>query len=164
MAAPLDHEQLDTLERVPPPDRQWVVGALVTDGAGHIYAHRRSLERKLFGGHWDVAGGHVEPGETLGQALARELEEETGWVLERVLYCVMEFDWEADGATRHEIDYLVTVRGDISQPRLEAGKQDAFGWFDEQNLSTLLEGRAAGDTAIYDMVRAGLALLRAASS
>jgi 8-oxo-dGTP pyrophosphatase MutT (NUDIX family) len=35
-------------------------------------------------GTWDVAGGHVEPGETPQQALAREIEEETGWRLRRI--------------------------------------------------------------------------------
>lgn len=39
---------------------------------------KRSVERAYFPGVWDVLGGHLEPGETVEQALARELGEETG--------------------------------------------------------------------------------------
>jgi 8-oxo-dGTP pyrophosphatase MutT (NUDIX family) len=155
----LSEEQLTTLNTVPGPGVQWVVGALVTDGAGRIYAHRRTPERKLFPGCWDVAGGHVEPGETLHQALSRELYEETGWELDDVLGLAQEFEWESGGLLRHEIDYVVSVRGNVTSPRLEEGKADSFGWFNDQNLDTLLENRSIGDTAIYDMVRTGLALL-----
>lgn len=52
------------------------VGAiLLKDGAvllGRRAAHRSYPDR------WDIIGGHVEPGETLEQALIREVEEEIG--------------------------------------------------------------------------------------
>ncbi len=87
-----------------------MVGALVTDGV-RIYAHRRTMDRKLFPGCWDVVYGHVEEGETLHQALIRELDEETGWEMGEILGCVKDFEWQADGVPRHERDYLITVIG-----------------------------------------------------
>lgn len=147
---------MDNLDLVPDSGRIYVVGALVTDSAGRVYAHRRSLECKLFPGCWDVIGGHVESGETLREALVREVREETGWELRDVVRCLKEFEWSADGVVRYETDYLVTVAGDLTNPRLEDGKQDKFAWFTRETLGTLLENREEGDRAIYDMVEAAL--------
>ncbi|WPO69906.1 NUDIX hydrolase [Streptomyces sp. KN37] len=40
--------------------------------------------RRLFPDCWDIVGGHVEPGESLLDTLAREVAEETGRHLRRV--------------------------------------------------------------------------------
>ncbi|TDD48740.1 NUDIX domain-containing protein, partial [Kribbella antibiotica] len=61
------------------------VGALIRDAAGRVYVHRRSPDRRLLPGLWDVVGGHVDPGEAPEEALRREVEEETGWVVREVL-------------------------------------------------------------------------------
>jgi 8-oxo-dGTP diphosphatase len=51
------------------------VGAVVVE-AGNLLLIRRG---RGFGiGHWSVPGGRVEPGETVGEAVVRELAEETG--------------------------------------------------------------------------------------
>ena len=39
---------------------------------------RRSTRRKAYPGVWDLPGGHVETGETVEEALVRELREEVG--------------------------------------------------------------------------------------
>ena len=61
-----------------------VVGALIKDNRNRVYVHRRAVDRRLFPGIWDIVGGHVEPGESAQEALAREIGEETGWRLRRI--------------------------------------------------------------------------------
>ena len=56
------------------------VGALVTerDGDVRILLGKRAADRAFYPGVWDIPGGHCERGETLEQALVRELQEEVG--------------------------------------------------------------------------------------
>ncbi|MFD5655038.1 NUDIX hydrolase [Streptomyces sp. NPDC127039] len=87
----------------------WTVGAVILNTDGHAFAQKRSCDRRLFPGAWDIVGGHVEEGETLLEALAREVEQETGWRLTRVLRFLGTTTWTGDdgGGLRHEADYLV---------------------------------------------------------
>lgn len=136
-----------------------VVGALITDGAGRIYAQRRSLTRELFPGCWDLVGGHHEPGETITQALAREVNEETGWELALVGPVVEVLDWVAGGIRRREVDFLVTVAGNLAAPRLEASKHVEGRWLSATELSVLLEGRRSDDRWVHEVVARGFELL-----
>ncbi|HRF48576.1 MAG TPA: NUDIX domain-containing protein [Anaerolineales bacterium] len=146
-----------------PTDRLWCVGGLITDDAGRIYVQKRAANRPLFPNCWDVAGGHVEPGESLQQALAREVHEETGWRLERVLHLVDAYDWDdswsTDGRPRREADFIVTVSGDLFNPRIETDKFSTWRWIGPDDLGVLGENRAPGDDFIIQLVARGLAWL-----
>lgn len=54
---------------------QVAAGLLIRDD--RVLLGRRSAGRR-FGGRWALPGGHVEPGETPGDAVVRELQEELG--------------------------------------------------------------------------------------
>lgn len=54
-----------------------VVAAAITDGAGRLLLQQRPLG-KHHGGLWEFPGGKVEQGETLVNALIREVHEELG--------------------------------------------------------------------------------------
>lgn len=56
------------------------VGGIVHDAEGRLLLIRRANEPGR--GRWSLPGGRVEPGETDEVALARELAEETGLVVE----------------------------------------------------------------------------------
>lgn len=58
-----------------------VVAGIVRDPQGFVLVARRSAGRHL-AGFWEFPGGKVEPGEDPRIALARELEEELGLVVE----------------------------------------------------------------------------------
>jgi len=63
-------EDADDRPRVP------CAGAVVRDTAGRLLLIRRGHEPSR--GLWSLPGGRVEPGETLEQAVVREVHEETG--------------------------------------------------------------------------------------
>lgn len=128
------------------------VGALMRDNAGRVFVQRRSRTRRLFPGIWDIVGGHVEPGETPLQALAREIGEETGWALKHIEAEIADWEWEHDGVVRRELDYLVEVSGDLTAPRLEPDKHDAYAWVTLDNVDLMMEGRTDGDARLRDVV------------
>jgi isopentenyldiphosphate isomerase len=56
-----------------------VVHLHVFSSQGELYLQRRALHKDLLPGYWDTAvGGHVIYGETIQQALLREVQEEIG--------------------------------------------------------------------------------------
>ena len=143
-----------------PEDPLLCAGALIVDDDGRILVQRRSPHRRLFPDTWDIVGGHVEPGETLQEALHREVREETGWVLSHVLGTVGEHTWKGeDGLYRRETDFLCRVDGDLSRPRLEVGKHTGFAWVTEAGLDLLDENRPDDDT-IRRIVADGFTMLR----
>jgi hypothetical protein len=145
-----------------PPETLFCVGALIIDRAGRVFVQKRAPDRKLFPGCWDIAGGHVEPGESLHQALGREIQEETGWRLRAVKALVAVYDWAPDGPSddqpRREADFLVEVDGDLDRPQIEADKFTNWRWVTRADLPVLRENRAPGDDFILDLVTRALDL------
>jgi RimJ/RimL family protein N-acetyltransferase len=128
------------------------VGALIRDREHRVYLQRRTAERRLLPGIWDIVGGHLEAGETPEEALAREVEEETGWTVRDIVWTVADWEWEWEGRVRRELDYLITVDGDLTRPHLEAGKHDASAWAGPNDLDLLMVDRTDGDRRLRDLV------------
>ncbi|MFE3325313.1 NUDIX hydrolase [Streptomyces sp. NPDC059176] len=143
---------------VPADGEVWTVGAVVLDQHGRAFAQKRSPDRRLFPDCWDIVGGHVEHGETLLDALIREMEEETGWRLDRVRRLLGMSTWTGDdhGGVRQEADYLVEVDGDLDHPTLEWSKHTAYHWFGPDDLPRLKENRAPGEYLVHDLVAKAL--------
>lgn len=137
-------------------DERWVVGAVVINGDGEAFVQRRSLDRTVFPGCWDIVGGHVEPGETIIEALAREVSEETGWILKTVDATLRVYSWTANGRTCLEVDFVVSVDGDLDQPVIEAAKHSEYRWISRNSLAALGENRVSGDDLTLQVVLAAL--------
>jgi ADP-ribose pyrophosphatase YjhB (NUDIX family) len=84
------------------------VGALVFDAAGRVLLVERG--KPPGAGLWSVPGGKLELRETLAQAVAREVREETGLIVEvGALACVLER--MADDYHFVLLDYFARVTG-----------------------------------------------------
>jgi len=84
------------------------VGAFVFDGDGRVLLVERAKDPGK--GLWTVPGGRLEPRETLAQAVAREVREETGLIAEvGPLVCV--FERMADDYHFVILDYLARPIG-----------------------------------------------------
>ena len=107
------------------------VGAFVFDEAGRVLLVERGKPPGV--GLWTVPGGRLEPGETLAQAVAREVREETGLVVEvGGLACVV----ERMGDDYHFVilDYLArTIGGTLAA----ASDARAAKFVDRDELQTL---------------------------
>jgi len=84
------------------------IGAIVFDDAGRVLLVERGKPPSA--GLWSVPGGKLEARETLAQAVAREVREETGLVVEvGALACVLERI--ADDYHFVLLDYFARVTG-----------------------------------------------------
>ena len=89
-------------------DPKVAVGAFVFDREGRVLLIERGSPPGV--GLWTVPGGKLEPGETLAQAVAREVREETGLVVEvGALACVVEH--MSEGYHYVILDYLARPIG-----------------------------------------------------
>jgi 8-oxo-dGTP diphosphatase len=105
------------------------VGAVLWRGSDLLLLVRRGQEPRL--GEWSLPGGRVEPGETLRQALSREIHEETGlWADIGELIDVVELtDHSGDvRPARHYvlIDFTAHWRGGEACAASDAAE---CGWF-----------------------------------
>ena len=107
------------------------VGAFVFDAAGRVLLVQRGTPPAA--GRWTVPGGKLEPGETLAAAVAREVREETGLVVE-VGALVEVVERIADGYHYVILDYAARAVGGA----LAAGSDAAAARFvDDAELAAL---------------------------
>lgn len=143
----------ELLVPVPAAGERWIVGAVIHDGARRIFVQRRSESRRLFPGAWDLVGGHLEEGESILGCLAREVREETGWEVFRVVTDLGLLEWTGnDGLDRREVDYLVEVTGDLDHPQLERELHHDPRWVGREEALGLLDGTHPSDELVRIVV------------
>lgn len=137
-----------------------VVGALILDLRGRVFVQRRGPDRAFLPNGWDLVGGHVEPGETLLEALHREVAEETGWTVVREPQLAFVGDWRTDpddpASSRREFGFLIKVDGDLDRPRLEWPKHTETRWIGPEELMLLDENAGRDDGLVRHLVELAL--------
>ncbi|MEV0647394.1 NUDIX hydrolase [Phytomonospora sp. NPDC050363] len=114
------------------PARAQIVVGLLRDGDRVLLCHR-SPQRRWYPDVWDLPGGHIEPGELPGVALARELREELGIDVEAPAGPPMR---RLQGPTYDMRIWLIdTWTG--TPVNVEPHEHDAIAWFREDELAAL---------------------------
>ncbi len=81
-----------------------VVHLLVFDGEGRLILQKRSMQKDVAPGRWDTSvGGHVNAGESIENALSREMEEELG-----ITSCEPEFLYTYIHTNSYETELVYT--------------------------------------------------------
>jgi len=107
-----------------------VAGIIFNQDKSQVFIAKRP-DDKHKGGFWEFPGGKVEQGETIEQAMVRELEEEVGiTTTEQQHFEHLEFDYP-DKSLKFD---FITVTDFIGQPYGKEGQQGE--WVDIRDLGT----------------------------
>eukprot|EP00088_Acartia_fossae_P027558 TRINITY_DN2829_c0_g1_i3.p1 TRINITY_DN2829_c0_g1~~TRINITY_DN2829_c0_g1_i3.p1 ORF type:complete len:320 (-),score=36.70 TRINITY_DN2829_c0_g1_i3:126-1085(-) len=133
------------------------VVALIQSADNKVLLTRRAAHMRTFPSTWVPPGGHIEPGETLAEALAREVFEETGINIDgrkEKLVCAWEsvypYILSMGLPKRHHIVlyYLIKLEKTHSEladdMKLDENEVDGAGWLDH----TLAKVIAGGEPQI----------------
>ncbi|WP_040700432.1 NUDIX domain-containing protein [Nocardia vinacea] len=104
--------------------QQLVVGAVVQHG-GKILLLQRPAD-DFMGGIWELPSGKVDPGESIDQALIREVKEETGLDVTAIRNYLGEFDYQSgSGKKSRQFNFTVEV---ANTDTVQLTEHDAFTW------------------------------------
>jgi len=115
-----------------------VVGAVVRRGVRALLLRRKHDD--FMGGLYELPSGVVEPGETLEEALNREVMEETGLRVAEIEGYLGYFDYASRGGrTTRQLNFQVAV---CDFPCISLSEHDAFIWAEPSDLDRLRISRA----------------------
>ncbi len=114
------------------------VGAILVDALGRVFLAKRGEKAKNERGTWEFPGGSVEFGETLSEALKREMLEEYEIEIEvGDLLDVVDHILPAEG--QHWVSPTYICRILVGEPRIvEPEKCAEIGWFSPDSVPTPL--------------------------
>ncbi|MGW8374861.1 NUDIX hydrolase [Streptomyces sp. ODS28] len=132
MNTPLDTALLDALLRAARADgvAKHVVGAVIADREDRVLLLHRTAD-DYFGGLWELPSGGVEEGESLTEALHREVAEETGLALAGIGAYLGHFDYlSRSGRKTRQFNFTATALHEKAPVELAPHEHDAHRWAD----------------------------------
>ncbi|MEY4641336.1 MAG: hypothetical protein RLZZ227_1330 [Pseudomonadota bacterium] len=133
------------------PKQVHVAAGVIVNKAGQVLLALRPKDKHK-GGLWEFPGGKVEPGETVQQALARELLEEINLIVgDSSPFLVIDHDY---GDKQVMLDVWLVTRFS-GEPHGSEGQQIAWVDIDELHRYEFPEANAAIVAALGGLPRAG---------
>ncbi|OZI44714.1 hypothetical protein CEK29_08395 [Bordetella genomosp. 5] len=136
--------------------RLCVVNAIILDDWGRVLILRRAPWKSFLPSCWDLPGGHVEPGETLEQALRREVFEEVGLELGAIDTLTAIWEWQVKRAQRirkvRQFDFRVTLSRTGQEVCMARDDFVEYRWISSSDLHILKENRSADDTNMLEVI------------
>ena len=116
---------------------------VVHDGAGNVLLQRRGASARDENGNWDVGGGAIEFGESINEAVEREIKEELcAEPMDIQFLTVYDAFRELNGAKTHWVAVMHAVQVDPVKVKIgEPDKIDALGWFTSKDLPSPLHSQ-----------------------
>jgi 8-oxo-dGTP diphosphatase len=113
------------------------VGALIFNDEGSLLLTLRGKQAKNEVGKWEIPGGAVEFGETIQEALKREIKEELGIEIE-VVEMLQICDHIIPDEQQHWVSPTYICQITKGEPKiLEPEKCDQIGWFSVEEAMEL---------------------------
>lgn len=109
---------------------------IVHDGEGRVLLQKRGEKARDEQGNWDVGGGAIEFGETIEEAMRREvLEELCTEPIDMQFLTVYDAHREHNGVKTHWVAIIYAIEVDPRQVKIgEPHKIEEIGWFNSYNL------------------------------
>lgn len=116
---------------------------IVHDGKGNILLQKRGPGARDENGNWDVGGGAIEFGESIDEAVRREIKEELCTdTIDIQFLTVYDAFREFNGAKTHWVAIMHAVQVDPKKVRIgEPDKIDELGWFTSDKLPSPLHSQ-----------------------
>jgi len=119
-----------------------VVTAIITFEGTVLIGKKQQKEGHPISGKWHILGGHLDHGETLENAVKREVKEETGLEVEvHQVVDVMSFDWNSDGQ-QDSLRFVYHVEAETDEAEARDDLADVK-WVRPGNLVEKLETKDA---------------------
>jgi 8-oxo-dGTP diphosphatase len=105
---------------------------------GKLFLGKRSLNKKMFPGKFEIPGGHIEFGETIEEGLLREIKEELN--IEINLGEIFNAFTYLEGGNKHvvEIDYFATMKDPNQSITFDAEDFSEYAWITEDEIEKFI--------------------------
>ncbi|MDH6650194.1 UNVERIFIED_ORG: 8-oxo-dGTP diphosphatase [Rhizobium esperanzae] len=104
---------------------------------GSILLMKRAPHKVWYPNHWDLVGGHVEPGESVEAALVREAQEEVGLTPTRFHWIAELSEPPESGNPQARYHIYAVAEWDGGAPTLLGDEHTAMRWVTAVEASTL---------------------------
>lgn len=120
------------------PNTTYLVGVAImheTSTPQKLLVLKRAADDDTFPNFWAVPGGHVDPGETIEDAIKRETFEETGLEITGIEGEFAELRWlSRNGKGNVQLSFLATVPA-FTEVKLNPEEHSTWMWLEEEHIS-----------------------------